>query len=338
MINTRAIHVDVNSNLLIIGRASSFFGLREINYATKYDDVLEHYGEDSPLMEAYKTAYNEGVKDIFLLNVHQKSDYFEIIDLIKQNDFSYIVFSDLFLSDTFQDSLHMHLTHSFFAYLLGSMGRDTESVFVVTDKHASLFEDIDSFMNHMDYEVRLFKKRCAPIANLENIIVVANNLKQTTQASVLLASKLCTTSARDYPSGFSGEAIYHINKYDRPGNYAYFKNHPDGKVTIENLINCLPGGPEKIVSISRILKFIKRTLNLDNFKGSLFNAYVKVQIEKQIDEYLSKLKGDLIHSYKISDTQAFRGTFGVVDVVCKYEVLPINCIEKCSLEKRIEVD
>jgi len=59
-------------------------------------------------------------------------------------------------------------------------------------------------------------------ANLENIIIVANNLVNNEMADVILASLLATTSPGTYPtSDILGEAIFHLDAWDYP-LYAYF--------------------------------------------------------------------------------------------------------------------
>lgn len=329
--------VNKHSNMLIVGAGKTSFGLRDIQYFTDYDNVLSLYGE-SDISKAFKVASGMGVKDIFIMNVQSPQDYINTIDLIKDNDFAYIVYVSLMLSDTFNQAYDGNNIHSYFAYFMGTISRSNESIIVVTDKHASLFENINDFMEHQKKTLDEFLSCCTNKANLENIVFVANNLELYPMANVVLAAALCVSSVNEYPSGNFGNAIFHIDSWDSPADYVFFKTHASETTTIENLLNCLETGEQtKLVFVSRIIKYIKRELDFSEFKGKLYSPYQKLYIEKKLETYLESLTGTVINKYEIESVKAYRGVPGTITILCRFSVWPIGCLEKCVIEKEVDL-
>ena len=89
VLNSNSLEIAVNkhSNLLIIGKASTNYCYNTITYCNDYNNVLNNYG-NSDLSNAFKIAQDNGVEDIFLLNIKSNDDYFLIIETLKQNDFN----------------------------------------------------------------------------------------------------------------------------------------------------------------------------------------------------------------------------------------------------------
>lgn len=331
--------VDINTNLLIIGKGGSDNGRREISYAVDEDKVNEFYGEESDLAIAYRSATEIGAKDIFLMNLRQDQDYFDVIEALKQNEFAYVAFASLLLSDTFQDVLNGNKVHSMLAYLLGYIGPNYNSTFVITDKHASLYEGIDDFISSMRLIQTKFLGRCSGRANLENVIFVANNLKDYKAASIPLAASLCATEPNVYSTANFGDAIFHIDQWDQPGDMAYFRRHVDGTTTIENGLNMLQkaDAPEKIIFIDRILKILRRDMDFTEFKGRQYTKYQKLLFRQKLEKYLNSVKGYLIVWYKIISVEAYHDQPGTVVMVARIEVQPVNCLEVCTLKVEVEV-
>lgn len=331
----KVINYDLHNNMLIIGKANTNYGILEPHYWNNPSAVSEAYGEKSNLTYAFNEAYNIGVKDIFLLNIQKQRDYLEVIDTIKQNDFAYIVFTDLFVSDTFSDAADAEKIHNYFAYMLGTIGLKHESVFFVTDKHASLFETLDDYIDYMNNTVGTFKTMCSGKANLENIVITANNLKEKDFANVTLASVICTTAINKYPEYDFGEPIFYIDSTDFPNDYAYFKTQTVRKTTVENLINCKQGGPEKVFPVSRILKYIKRAVDYSEFKGRFYTPYIKLKINKKLNDFLTSIKGIAINDFEIIDIAGYKSAPGAVDIICRFNVLPAFSFELCRIEKEV---
>ena len=329
--------VNKHSNMLIVGSGKTDFGLRDIQYFTDYDAVLSLYGE-SDISRAFKIASDMGVRDIFIMNLKSPQDYLSTIGLIKDNDFAYIVYVSLYLSDSFNQAYDGGKIHSYFAYFLGTIERSNESVLVVTDKHASLFETIDDFLEHQKSALDTFLSCCTNKANLENIVFVANNLENYPMANVVVAAALCTSQVNEYPRSNFGNAVFHIDPWDSPSDYAYFKSHASGETTIDNLLNCLETGEQtKLVFVSRIVKYIKRELDFSEFKGKLYTPYQKLYIEKKLEAYLESLVGRVINQYEIESVKAYRGVPGTVTILCRFSVRPIGCVERCVIEKEIDL-
>lgn len=333
------IEVDKHSNLLLIGQAATNYSLKEISYETDVDEVLERYG-DSDIYRAFSLAKEMGVQDIFVMNLRNSYDYFDIAETIKQNDFTYIVPVSVYMSDTFTDSLRNGAKISYIAYLLSLVSvDDNESVIITTDKHASLYEDVDAFIEDMDAAESLFRRSCGGGMNMENLIFVANNLAKNELAHVALASALCVVDIPEYPTGDFGKAIFDIDSFDNPGNWAYFRNHTDAETSVENLINFLPRSSEKLVTVSRILKMIKREIDFSEFCGKFYSEYQRMRIEQKLDLYLSGLMDYVIYKYQINSVQGFRDKAhkGTVIVRSLFDVWPVNCLDRCHLEKGLEV-
>lgn len=328
--------INKHKNMLIIGKAANNFALKEVALASDYDKVLEQYG-DSDLTKAYKTAADIGAPHIYLMNIQQDQDYFDVLETLKQNDFTYIVFCSLVLSDTFQKANDGGQIHYFFSYYLGYMGLNHRSVIVVTDKHASLYEDIDSYIDDMNSIQEKFLNHCSGRANLQNIIFVANNLEDYDRANVVLAASLCASEVYEYPTSSSfGNAIFDIDSWDNPGDMAYFKSHAARETTIENLLNFEQEyKPEKIVFVNRILKCLAREMDFTEFKGTLYSEYQKDLFEQKLENYLDSVKGTFIKDYAIESISVYKDDPGTVIMLARLAILPLNCLEVCTIEEGV---
>lgn len=330
--------VNKHTNMLIIGKAATNYGRGEVIYAEDPDEVLAKYGE-SDLTTAFQDAKFLGAPAVFLMNLQKDQDYFDALEVIKQNDFAYVVFTTLTLSDSFQDISHGGEIHSFFAYIMGYIGRQHNSTFIVTDKHASLYEDIDAFLDDMRKVQSTFLNRCSERADLENFIFVANNLERYKMASVPLAAALCTGDLNEYPVSYDfGKAIFRIDPWDAPGDMVYFRSDPARETTIENLVNMSQElAPEKVVFIDRILKFLRREMDFSQFRGRNYSSYQKLLFNQALVKYLDSIKGYVIVNYTIDSLDAYRDAPGAVVLVARISVQPVNCLERCSLNVEVEL-
>jgi len=330
--------INKHTNMLIIGKAATQYGRGEIIYAEDPVAVADKYGE-SDLTTAFRQAKDLGAPAVFLMNMQKDQDYFDALDILKQNDFAYIVFATLMLSDTFQDVSHGGKTHSFFAYILGYLGRYHNSTLIVTDKHASLYEDIDAFLTDMRKIQDVFLGRCSDRANLQNFIFVGNNLESYEMASIPLAAALCSSQPNEYPlSDKFGKAIFRIDPWDAPLDMVYFRSDPARETTIENLLNMLrPYNPEKVVFIDRILKYLRREMDFTQFRGRVYSSYQKLLFNKTLVKYLDDMTGFIIKDYSIESINAYRDDPGTVVLIARISVQPVNCLERCSLNVEAEL-
>lgn len=332
------LYVDKHSNLLILGRAANDFAVGEVVYSEDYEEVLAQYGE-SDLSRAFKEAQDMGVKYIFVMNLRLVDDYFKVADILKEGDFAYIAFASLLLSDTFQDTFNSGLYHSVLAYLLGTIGHNCNSTFVVTGEHASLYEDIDAFLKDMNAQRKEFLSYCSSRAELRNLIFVANNLQSYKNAAVPLAAALCTTPVYAYPTSYKfGEAIFDIDTWDCPGEMAYFRSNLTRETTVENLINMMQSDePEKVVFVDRIMKFIMRDIEYQEFKGHQYTAYKKLLFEEKLTQYMESIMDKVIKDYSIDKIEAIHDGPGTVMLSASLRVVPVGCLEVCSLRKDVQV-
>lgn len=331
------VRVEKNRDILIIGAADSNKHLKEIVYADSTEEVEKEFGADSELAKAYKLAKSLGAPYVFLLNIRHDYQYADIIDVLAQNDFAYIAPINLYLSQPYDDIIHDRRT-PYVQHILKKIGRSNESVFIVTDKHASLYEDIDSYLEDMNQISEGFYLSTGIDENLENILFVLNNLERHNMANVALAAALSASPIGEYPVADFGPAIFDIDAYEPVQNYAYFMNHGVRETTVENLLNYLNGSILKVVTISRIVKAIKRALDFSEFIGINYSARIPVSIRQKLIDYLNSIMGKLIYRYNIIEVQPYRikGT-PTVRIDSLFEVWPNGSFEKCRIDKSIEV-
>lgn len=337
-VTNREVIIDKHSNMVIAAKASTRYAIGSPVYMEDAGEAAKLYGENSDLVEAFKTAQALGVKDIFLMNTRSHQDLLNAQDIFDQNDFAYVVPIGFNFSDTFVDITNGSEKTNFYAYLLNHSRVKSKTVYVVTDKHASLYEDLDSFIEDMDYAEKLFLWNCFPQTNRRNIIFCANNLEKTEHANLYLAAALCTTDASEYPTADFGPAIFHIDEWDMKRSWAYFRSYELRPTAVENLLNMADSHtPNKIVTVNRILNIIERELDFSEFLGQSYTPYKDILIRKKLARYLEGLNGYLLYNSKIESIQAYKGVPGTVTVLCRYMVCPKNTTESIMMEKEVVV-
>ena len=331
------VNFDKHKNMLILGKAATNNYRKTIVYADNYNKVYNAYG-DSELTEAYKIAKNLGAPYVFLCNCRQEYDYLDLADTLKDSDFAYIVPISIYISDKF-DEPKTERRMSYIEYLLERMGEYSESVFIVTDKKADLYETMDDFISESNDIASDIKRNIKYPANAENIVYVVNNLIDYDMANLPLAVSLCTTEAYEYPTLNFGDAIFLLDQYENIGNWAYFQNHKVRSTTVENLLNFKNICPEKIVFISRIIKRIKRELDFSDFVGKKYSEYKRLNIQTKLQEYLNSIMNTFIYRYNIIHTKAFKSDTEKLSIIIEnvFEVWPVNCTEKVTISQDIEV-
>ena len=334
---TQNVNFNKHKNLLILGKAATNNYRKTIVYADNYNKVYNAYG-DSELTEAYKIAKDFGAPYVFLCNCRQEYDYLDLADTLRDSDFAYIVPISIYISDEF-DEPKTERKISYIEYLLEKMGKYNESVFVVTDKKADLYETMDDFIEESNSIAETFKKKIRYPANPEDVIYVANNLVDYKMANLPLAISLCTTEPYEYPTLDFGDAIFLLDQYENIGNWAYFQGHKVRSTTVENLLNFKNICPEKIVFISRIIKIIKRELDFSDFVGKQYSEYRRLNIHNKLKEYLDSIMNTLIYKYNIIHTKAYKANTEKLSVIVEnvFEVWPVNCTEKVTISQNVEV-
>ena len=332
------VSVNKHINMLIIGKGATNYARKQITYAEKYKDVLSAYGK-SDLTDAFVTVKDFGAPYVFLMNCRQNYDYLDISKTLRAADFSYIVPVSLYLSDEFDDP-KTERRISYIEYLLEQIGSVNDSIFIVTDKSANLYEDVDAFIEDMNsVAVTFSQKRTAPAVR-ENIIFVVNNLVNYKMSNRCLAAALCTTPLNEYPTADFGEAYFLLDQWEDIGNWAYFQNHTVRNTTIENLLNFENvGNPLKIAFISRIIKVLKRELNFHDFIGKQYTEYRRLAIRDTLEGYLTSLLNYILYDYDIKAVKPYRDAVEPMSINVRnvFDVWPVNCLEKVTVSNTVEV-
>lgn len=324
--------INKHKSILIIGPGEKNYQVNKIVYLDSPEVVNSLYGE-SELSEAFSVAKKAGAPYVFIMNVKRKEDYIEIADILKHYDFSYIVPVGTYLSDSFNDGANGGRKTSYVQYLLNRLSGHNFSTILATDNHASLYEDLDSFIEDMKDKLTDFKNSLPASTDKRNISFIANNLKKTKYANALLAGLLCHVGIGKYPSHNYGEAIFDIDSFDiGEHEIGFFKNRTYGITTVENLLNLIDVvSPEKILTIDTIVKYIKRELDLSGFSGQPLNAYQQLRVERALEHFFESLKGDIIHSYEILFVRIVREGPGFGSIEAEIAILPANSLERFSV-------
>lgn len=324
--------IDKHKSVVIIGIGATNKYYMEVVKPESVEEAQKVFGLCS-LTDAYELLADghEG-EDIFLLNIEDMHDYLDAARLLRSYTFSYIVPIDVFLSSNFTDPTKDTMQTYYVQYLLQQTHKDNSSIILATDKHADLYEDVDAFLEDMTDRLQGFKANASTSDVRENIIFVANNLEDVEYANVILARMILNSEVNEYPyENRRRMAVFDIDHTDKVMDMAYFRNHADDSVTVENLLNLSSGeSPIKIFTNYRICVYIGRELSFDDFIGSLYTMYRKQQIALKVDTYLDQMVGVLITAYKIDDVYAEEDPFhpGTVRIILKYSIRPVGCTER----------
>lgn len=308
--NSSLLNVDnEHNNMIILGKAETSRKNGEILKPRNLDEALKLYGE-SDLYDAYKQAVDLGVEKVYTVNCFNITDYLTIVDKLVHYNFAYIVPINIFLSDTFYDPINKE--HRYYAnFFIESLNEvDSLSTVIFTERHAALFEDIDHYLIDMK---NIYSKYIQTTnTNIKNplildeygndLIFVLNSLKDVEHANVILAAMLANSYPSEYPANVGYDTVFDIDKRDMYGfDIAYFKKSSlTDNSSIDNLLNLRNSSDiYKNVIIDNVIKHTIRSLNLDSYKGKLYNLYTKIQIETTTKSILDKLRGILFKDYKV---------------------------------------
>lgn len=322
--------IDKHSSILIIGIGERKKHLFEIVQPRDFDEMIETFGA-CDITSAY-IEVSDMKDDVYIMNIETKHDYIKAADIIKKFEFSMVVPVSMNFYDYFYDPLENGRKTYYIQYMLQKCCR-TKTVFIATTPHASLYEDIDSFLDDISSKNDMFHANLRSNEHRENLIVVANNLKKIKSANVVLAGMIAKTLIPEYPKEYNKnnlEAIFSIDKTDKIGDIAYFKTHMDNSTTIENLLNMYPSNsPIKIFTIYRICLYIMKELDYSNYIGSVYTSYKKLSIRKIVEKFLSSLLEIMLIDFKITQCYAEKDSEhpGAIIIVVNYEIQPVGYVE-----------
>ncbi len=183
---------------------------------------------------------------------------------------------------------------------------------IMTGNHAKDYDNIDDFLEYnnkalQDYYVHLNRDNSdynLYEKNGSDIIYVINNLDGPLYANAILAGQLMIDDYTKYPGNVKHPTYFDIDKTDDLDNscvyhkYSYLTNSS----SIENLVNMrLYEDVYKNALIDAVIKAIIRSLDLDKYRGRLYNGYIKQQIEHSLKANLKKMEKVMFKKYEIKN-------------------------------------
>lgn len=324
-----------HSSILIIGKGDSEYKNLKITLPKNVAEVEDMYGHTSELTKAYTESQKIGATEVYLCNCFKFTDYIKAIELIAQNDFAFVC--PLFgMSTTYIDPDTKK--EIYFAEVYTAALQDSFSNLLLTEKHASLYEDIDHYLKSMKAINYKMKDTCIErMSNGQALAFVLNNLKDYKFANVALASIIAKSNLRYYPQENLGQVVFDITKTDTIDHeFVYFAYDILAGTSIENLLNYHNEiAPEKMLLISIIKNRINMALDYEQFTGHLINAYTKLKIDTYTRDVLNSFTGVLIDKYELLDIEYVKATEGEVNINIYISIKPYASIE--FIDMRIEV-
>lgn len=321
-----------HNSILIVGKGDTDYKNKNIVYPASISAMEELYGKGSELTVAYIEAKNCGATQVFVLNCNKFTDYIDCLNVITQTDFAFICplfnFSTTFVDPTDESKRYL-------AEVYSNALANCFSTIIFSDKHASLYEDLSSFMIEMiktnyDFKDTTYKK----LESGENIAFVLNNLQEYKYANVALAAIISNSDLRNYPSKNIGDVVYDITANDIfDHEMIYFAYNSLTGTTIENLQNYyVKPAPEKMLLINIIKNRINMAFDYDEFTGKLINKYTKIKLENYTKSVLQSFVGTLIEKYNIKKIDYVKATnAGEIDVFIYFSIKPYNSIEVINM-------
>ncbi len=329
------------NTIVLIGIAATNKFQKDIVIPESIRDMESTFGK-CDLTDSYSILTQMGCENICVVNIENKHDCLDVTSLLAKYDFGYIVPLDIHASDVFYNPLRDGKKTFYAQYMMERFANHNDSYVIVTDKHASLYQDVDAFLEDMEEKREALKQSKNAMSKYENIIFVANNIERIMYSSVYLAGMMAVTPVDQYPSfnnPDSVKAVFDIDTCDVQSDLIYFKNHINGNMTVENLLNLDSDiSPIKIEFLHRIQKYILNDMDYSEHIGCLYSAYRLKEIERQTIKYFESYMGWLITSYVFKSIYAKENPDhpGTVDIILKTDVTPIGCTEQFEVVKKIE--
>lgn len=336
-INKRTL-INNDRKILLIGPGANSNQAREIILPSSIEDATNIYG-NSDLVDAYKLLKALGADNVYLCNCFANSDYIRLIDKVIHYDFDFIVPIGIYFRDKFYNPIE-DMDQYYIEYMLKQLSIvNSLTTIIMTEKHASLHEDFDHYTFEMSKVETDFMSDHMSSDFLEsygnNFIFVYNNLQDIPYSNVVLAGLFATRQASNYfPSLPSNKAVYELNSIDMLGLRAmYFKNNAYTKqVTVENPFNFKK--TQDIYSNALVDDVIKKTIksiNLDSYKGKIYNQYTALQIEVNVKNSLKALKGVLFKEYNINKIGFKKTEASAGCIVVDFSIVPYGTLETINV-------
>ena len=282
-----------------------------------------------------KTAKDYGAPSIYLVNMRTISDFINITNQLIDYDFAYICPTKIMFSDKYTDRFNLDL-NSFYLNDLSFKCYKNRSMIFVTDKHASLYEDIDDFNKDYADKVQAFMSVHNKNKFLDNVICVGNNLKHVAYSNICLAARLAATPINSYPAFLNEDTVFTLDYKDMLPNVCYFKNNYRTGTTIENLVNLSNENPNKSVMIMRIVNYLVREMDFDEYIGKNYRKFYLTKIKERLDNLLKQNVGFILYDYHIDSVEEqIRDNGYGVDIILRYTLYPLFTTESYTAEQRL---
>lgn len=324
-------------NILIIGSANNYNLAKSIINPLNIQNAKSLYGDDNPLFNAFKLAYEITYDtNIYTVNCPMSTDFIEIIDAIINYDFDYIVPIDIYIDDTFINPINDKKTY-FCNYYIERLGLvDNLATLIMTDRASYYYESIDDYLLETKKTFNKYQEESMHILDKygSNMIFVLNNLNESYYSNVLLAAILSINTFTKYPNSVSCRTHFDIDDFDVNNiNLAYFKYCENtNSCTIENLKNLRTEDDiYKWVLIDEAIKYVIKKLNLDEFKGKFYTPYVELQINTKIKKIMENMKGVVFKDYTIENIQFIKTAPAVGYINIKVSFVPFGTLEKINI-------
>lgn len=326
---------DKHTSLLIIGNSESTNKTCKIEKFNTLFDVEKEYGKDSDLYQAYKLAKSYSAPDVYLVNMRTISDFLNIANQLIDYDFAYICPTKIMFSDRYTDRYNKDLT-DYYLNVLSSNCYKNRSMIIVTDKHSSLFEDIDEFNNYYDAIVQKFTSVHNKNKFLDNIILVGNNLKYIQYSNIVVAAKLAATPINEYPLLSNEDTDFIVDYKDMLPNVVYYRNSSLVGTTVENLVNLSSENPNKSVMVMRIIYYLVREMDFDEYIGKNYRKFYLLKIRDRLESLLKQNVGFVLYDYHIDSVEEQLRENGLgVDIILRYTLYPLFTTESYTAEQRL---
>lgn len=334
---------DINNKkkILIMGKASSSFKAREILHPKSKEDALSLYGE-SELYDAYCLLLDLGVtKNIYTSNCYSESDYIRLVDKLIHYDFDYLVPIGIYLSDKFYNPID-DIDEYYATYFLKQFSTvNSLTTILMTERHASLYEDFDSYLKAMsDIEFDFtssynLEKNSFLESYGNNLNFIYNNLEDIPYGNIVLGALYCLRNYSEYFSTLKNmSTVFNIDNIDVKGlRGMFFKfNYYTNSISIENAFNFKT--TNDIYANALIDDVIKRTIrevDLSEYKGKMFNSYVSIQIKNDINKKLGELKGKLFKKFNVQKVMFKKTEPTAGYIIAKYSIVPFGTLEELDI-------
>jgi hypothetical protein len=326
--------INKTNSILIIGKGATEYKNKEVLIAENLSMVEYCYGEESELTLAYKEAKEIGAENIFLCNCYLFTDYISVLNNISSDEFLFITplfnFSDTYIT---KNNNKVYLCE-LYSNIIGN--KLTQLIF--TDTHASLYEDIEHYLDDMNDKFETFKLYANYTFEFgDNFCFILNNLKNYKFANVALASVLSLCDLKYYPQKNLGDVVFDITENDVYGQeIVYFAYNLLTNTTIENMFNFRNElGPEKFIPIHFIIQLIKRQIDFSEFSGKLLTPYLRIQLENSINDNMEKFVGKLIEYYRILKIDYVISEDHAVIINIYLSIKPYNSIEEITISMEV---